>query len=262
MNRYTDRSSIKKVHVLRSAKKEAFFAEVIHEPFQVIPKKSQTVFLNETSHLVEKAWGKFPKSYLTESILKSRYLLLLRNKSRELIGVAPIKKIKIDGRYVYSFGLTAVDPDYQSLGLMKIMHGILGRRVFLENVFKLKFEVEFVFITPNIRTIGTLSRIADFIYPNPYLIDEKTESIEDADDETWKTVKLYLEKTKETYRKLDREGCVMIGFYDDKPNLVVKRDKNISDKKLKLFAEKYLKPGNEVVVRSMISLWGLLKNGF
>lgn len=262
MKRYTDRSSVRRVHVLRSAKKEAFFAEVIYEPSQVIDKKYQTVFINEVSHLVEKAWGKFPKKYLIESVLKSRYLLLLRNKNRELVGVAPIKKIQINGRYVYSFGLTAVDPDYQSLGFMKVMHGMLGKRVFAENLLKLKFEIEFVFITPNIRTIGTLSRVADHIYPNPYLVDEKTGEIDYADDETWKTVRLFLEKTKEKYRSLDRKGCVMIGFYDDKPNLVVKRDKNIADKKLRLFSEKYLRPGNEVVVRAKIHIWRLLRNGF
>jgi hypothetical protein len=262
MKRYTDRSSIKRVHVLKSAKKEAFFAEVIYEPYQTIPKNLHNKFLIEVGELVEKAWGEFPKKYLTDSILKSRYLLLLRNKNKELVGVAPIKKIQINGRYVYSFGLTAVDPDYQSLGFMKIMHGMLGRRVFAENILKLKLEIEFVFITPNIRTIGTLSRIADHIYPNPYLIDEKTGEIDYADDETWKTVKLFLEKTGETYRKLDRRGCVMVGFYDDKPNLVVQRDKHIADKKLTMFAKKYLKPGNEIVVRAKIHLWGLLRNGF
>lgn len=262
MKRYSDKSSIKTIKILRSAKSEPFFAEIIKDAEINIPKENHKEALAEISKVVEKAWGRFPQKYLKNSILHSRYLLLLRNDKDELLGVAPIKKIHIDGHYVYSFGLTAVDPDYQGLGFMKKMHTIIGRRVFWENLLRLKTKIEFVFITPNIRTIGALAKVADFIYPNPYLVDDKTGKIDYADDKTWVTVKQYLKASDENYRKLDRCGCVMVGFYDDKPNLIVREDEMIPDIKLRTFAKHYLKPGNEVVVRAIVSLGGLIGNGF
>lgn len=260
MKRYTKVSSVKEIKIIRSAGSEAFNAEIIKDAGNRIPKNLQSAFLKEASGVVERSWGQFPVKYLKSSILNSHYLMLLRTKQGELIGVAPIKKIHIDGRYVYSFGLTAVDPDYQGLGLMKRMHAILGRRVFLENLLRLKTRIEFVFITPNIRTIGTLAKVADFIYPNPYAVDDRTGKIDYADDYTWETIKLYLEATGETYRKLERCGDVMIGFYDDKPNLIIRENEHVPDKKLRTFAQHYLKPGNEVVVRALVSIWGLLRN--
>jgi len=262
MKRYSKNSQVKKLKVVRSAESEPFFIEIIKDSFYSIPSKRHKEFLQETSKLVEKSWGKFPKNYLENSILHSRYLMLLRTKKDVLIGVAPIKKINLNRRYVYSFGLTAVDPDYQGLGFMKKMHSILSHRIFLENFLQLKTKIEFVFITPNIRTIGALAKIADFIYPNPYMIDEKTGMIGCPDEKTWETVNLYLEATKETYRKLEKEGCVMIGFYDDKPNLILKEKETIPDKKLRIFAKHYLKPGNEVVVRAIVGPVGVIKNGF
>lgn len=262
MKQYAKGSTVKKIKAVRSAGSETFFAEIIRDAQNSIPKKSHADFIAEISRVVDKSWGKFPQKYLRESILHSRYLMLLRDKKDNLIGVAPIKKIHIDGRYVYSFGLTAVDPDYQGLGFMRKMHTILGHRVFLENLTKLKTKVEFVFITPNIRTIGAIARVADFIYPNPYAVDDKTGKIDYADDRTWETINLFLKATGETFRKLDRCGDVMIGFYDDKPNLVMKESEDIPDKKLRLFAKHYLKPGNEVVVRAIVSIRGLFSSEF
>jgi GNAT superfamily N-acetyltransferase len=261
MKRYSGNSEIKKLKILRSKGSEPFYAEIIKNTQAEIKGEKREEFLKEISGVVEKAWGKFPKEYLENSILHSRYLLLLRTEKEKLIGVAPIKKIHLDGRYVYSFGLTAVDPDYQGLGFMKKMHTILGRRIFVENLIKLKTSVEFVFITPNIRTIGALAKVADFIYPNPYAVDEAG-NIDYADDKTWETINLYLKATGETFRKLDRCGDVMIGFYDDKPNLILKENDNIPDKKLRIFAKHYLKPGNEIVSRAIVSIWGLLRSDF
>lgn len=260
MKRYSKKSQIKEIKALRSAGSESFFAEIIKDAEFEISPKNQKEFIEEVSRVVEKAWGKFPKKYLKNSILHSRYLLLLRNDKGLLLGVAPIKKIQIDGRYVYSFGLTAVDPDYQGLGFMKKMHTMLGHKILKENILKFKTKVEFVFITPNIRTIGALAKVADYIYPNPYLVDEKTGKIDYSDDKTWETINQYLKAMGETYRKLDRCGNVMIGFYDDKPNLVIRETEKIPDKKLRIFAKHYLKPGNEVVVRAIVGIGGIFGN--
>lgn len=260
MKKYSKNSSIKKLKVLKSAKREIFYSEIIKNPAISVSGLKQKQLIREVSEIVKAAWGRFPESYLKNSILKSRYLLLLRNKDQKLIGVAPIRHIKIDGRYVYSFGLTIVDPGYQGLGFMKIMHDQIGLKVFFENILRLKSRVEFVFITPNIRTIGVLAKVADFMYPNPYLAG-KDGRVKDADKKTWETANLFLKATGESFRSFDKNGCVMVGFYDDKPGLVQKEQEKIPDKMLKQFAKNYLKPGNDVVVRAEISIWGLLKNG-
>ena len=194
-------------------------------------------------------------------MLESYFLCLLRGPDSKLVGMAPIKKLHLRGRTIYSFGLSVVDPDFRGLNLLTKMSAVLIRRIFAENLLRGKTSVEFVFITPNIRTMGAIARTANFIYPNPYEYDEKTEKIPDADKETWETVKEYLSKTHEKYRSLKRNGCVMEGFYDTHPHLIVKNRDHV-DKKLNAFGKKYLysSPGRELVVRAKIDLRAVLRN--
>lgn len=177
--------------------------------------------------------------------------------------MAPLKKVKLNGKSVYSFGLSVVDPDYQTLGFLKKMSKIVLQKVMLENLLRGKTKIEVIFITPNIRTMGAIARVAKFIYPNPYEIDEKTGTIPKADKETWQTVKKFLVVTKEYFRKLDREGCIMEGFYDTRPHLIVKKREHL-DKKLNLFGKNYLykAPGREVVVRAIIDIGAVIKKGY
>ena len=262
MKRYTNKSRIKKIKVLKNNKDKVFFAEIIKEPLKNILKEVQPQAIKEIRELVIKSWGDFEEDYLRKRVLDVYLLCLLRDVKNNLIGITPIKKIKVFDRYVYSFGLSVVDPNYQGLGLLKKMSTILIRRLFCENLLKGRTKLEFVFITPNIRTMGTLAKVANFIYPNPYLFDEETRKIPEADSETLRTVKEFLKITKENCRKLEKEGCIMEGFYDTHPHLIVKEKREHSDKKLNSFAKTYLynKPGREIVVRAILSIRSILKN--
>jgi len=120
---------------------------------------------------------------------------------------------------------------------------------------------EFVFISPNVRTLGAIIRFCDFVYPNPYLADEKTKRIDSADEETWFTIKEFLEKSGEKYDYLLREGCVMKGFYDEKPHLIYKEYPLHKKQELNDFAQKYIysKKGQEVVTRAIVNFRKVLR---
>ncbi len=261
MKRYTGKSKIKRIKVKRDQKEETLFAEIIKEPSKNIPQKTQPEAIKEIRELATKGWGDFEKEYLEKSVLKVYLLCLLRDSKDNLIGIAPIKKLKIRGRKIYSFGLTVVDPIFRNFDLSKKMHFALGKEILIDNLKKARFKTEFVFITPNIRTLSTLSKISDFIYPNPYSIDPKTKKIKEADDETWKTIKGFLKVVGEKYRNLEREGCIMEGFYDEKPHLIYKEKLAHKDQKLNEFAKEYLyrKPGREIVARAIVNLKNLFR---
>ncbi len=252
---------IEKVKVGKNHGKKIFFAELIKNPHKNISNEKRTELLKEVQFLSKKGWGDFDNLYLKKGILKSFLLCLLRDENNSLVGMTAIKKNKIFNRDVYSIGLSVVDPDFRGLDLLTRMAVILIKRIFMESVFRGNFTIEVIFITPNIRTMGAIAREADFIYPNPYDFNEKKQSIDEADEETWKTVKEYLRVTKEEYRRLDREGCVMEGFYDTRPHLIVKENEHL-DKKLNSFGRKYLysSPGKEIVVRAKIGLGALIRN--
>jgi len=255
------KSTIGKIKVLKGSKGDFFTAEIIKNPNKIILAKAQEKLIQEIHYLTKKSWGDFDYDYLKKSVLESYLLCLLRNNRGCLIGVTPIKKIKVMGRIVYPFGLSVVDPDYRGMSLLTKMSVLLIKRLFVENIMRGKLGIEIIFITPNIRTMGDISRVADFIYPNPYEFDEKTQKIQAANDETWQTIREYLSITKEKYRKIEREGCVIEGFYDERPHLIVQDGEHL-DKKLRDFGKKYLYsvPGREIVVRAKIGLGALIRN--
>ncbi|MEI7690065.1 MAG: hypothetical protein WCI63_00290 [bacterium] len=257
MTRYTQKSKIKEVKIRRNNTEEIVFAEIIKDPDVKIGEVAKDIALKEIKGLVAEAWGEYNSEYIRKGCIQSYLLCIVRNKEGDLIGIAPIRKHKIFGRDIYTFGLSATTPKYQNCGVLKTMDYILGRKVLIENAIKGKFKVEFVFITPNIRTLGAIARVADFIYPNPYMIDPKNHKIEKADAETWRTVKKFLQEEGELYRSLDREGNIMEGFYDDKPQLLFSKKITHSDKRVNDFGEYYVykNKGRDVVVRAILNIW-------
>lgn len=230
--------------------------QLINKPNKSI--KNKTEFLKEIDNLLNISWGEFDRDYINKSIMDS-YVLCLAYCGKEIVGLAPIKKINIFGSDVYSFGLTAVMPKFRNKNILKNMGIKLIKKVVLENIFKLKFKIELIFITPNIRTISTIAKYADFIYPNPYVAD-KEGRITEADDETWERVNEFLRVSEENVTKLEREGMVMEGFYELNPHLAFKNKISHINRKFDLFGEKYLynKPGRELVVRALVGFKGVL----
>lgn len=258
MERYVQNSKIKKIRAKKGDEELIFFAEIIEDPVKSIQEIDKPRAISEIKELIKRSWGEFEENYIENSILTTFRLLVLRDEKEKLVGVAPVKKLKIKNRTIYSFGLSVVDPKYQGLGLLKTMYKIITKKIFIENLLCGKSKVEFLFITPNINTMGTLARLATFMYPNPYNMEDG--KIESADSETWETVNEYLSQVGEKNRKLNREGCVMTGFYEDKKHLIQKISSH-EEKKFDEFAKKYLKPGDEIVVRAIIGIKRVIKNG-
>ena len=253
MERYSKKSKIKRI----KTEKGILFAEIISNPssLEKIEKEKLTKDIRE---LVTKCWGDFGKDYIENNIINSYLTLVIREDSGKNIALGSVKKLNIRKRIVYGFGMTVVDPEYRGIGLMKKIYTLLLKKIFKESLKKLQYSIEVLFITPNIQTIASIAKVASFVYPNPY-----KQNIVEADEETWETVKEFLKKSGENYRKLNRAGCIMEGFYDDKPELIFKGLPNQNDPNLENFSKKYLhdKPGKEVVVRAKISIFSLLKHG-
>ncbi len=256
MTRYTQKSKIKEIKIHRNNEEETILAEIIKNPKGKIGEVAKEIALKEIKRLVSEAWGEYNSEYIRKACLQSYLLCAIRNKEGDLIGIAPIRKHKIFNRDIYTFGLSATTPKYQNCGILKTMDYILVKKVLIENALKGKFKVEFVFITPNIRTLGAIARVADFIYPDPYKIDPDTHKIEKADAETWRTVKKFLQEEGESYRSLDREGNIMEGFYDDKPQLLFSKKITHRDKRVNDFGEYYVykNKGRDVVVRAILNI--------
>lgn len=261
MTRYTNKSKIREIKITRNNKEEVIFAEIIKNPDKRISLVAKDIALKEIKELVATAWGEYDSEYVRRSCVQAYIICAVRNSEGDLVGFSPIRKHKIFGRDIYTFGLSATTPGYQNCGILKTMDYILGKKVLIENVLKGKFKIEFIFITPNIRTLGAIARIADFIYPNPYDINPKTHKIKKADPETWRTIKKFLQIEGERYRVLDREGDIMEGFYDDKPQLLFNKKITHPDKAVNEFGKYYVynKKGRDVVVRAEISMIKLLK---
>jgi hypothetical protein len=255
MTRYTLKSKIKEIKIVRNKQEEILFAEIIKEPDKNIKEVAKDIALAEIKELVAEAWGEYDAEYIRKGSIQAYFLCVVRNEKGELVGVSPMRKHKIFGRDIYAFGLSATTPEYQNCGILKTMDYILGKKILIENALKGKFKVEFVFITPNIRTLGAIARVADFMYPNPYEMDLKTHKIKKADPETWRTIKKFLQVEGEKYRKLDREGDIMEGFYDDKPQLLFKKKITHPDKAVNEFGKYYVykKKGRDVVARAILS---------
>lgn len=255
MTRYTKKSKIKKIKIIRNKKEENLFVEIIKDPDKNIGEVAKEIALREIKELVTKAWGEYDTEYIRRGCIQAYLVCAVRNSEGELVGFSPIRKHKIFNREIYTFGLSATRNDYQNCGILKMMDYILGKKILIENALKGKFKVEFVFITPNIRTLGALARIADFMYPNPYEINPKTHRIKKADPETWRTIKKFLQIEGETYRSLEREGNIMEGFYDDKPHLLFKKKITHPDKAVNEFGKYYVYKGQgrDVVARAILS---------
>jgi len=259
--KFFSKSNKKKIRVISKSNfkdREFFWAEIVENIKDNIIPQNKEVLTDIIQELVKKNWGHFDDDYIEKSVYKSHMICFLWNNGDRLVGVAPIKEINLKKNQVYSFGLTVVDSNYQNYKLLKKMELLLIKRLFVKNIIKGKFNLEFIFITPNVRTLGAISRASRFIYPNPYKMDIKTQKIEDADDETWNMVNEYLAVVNEKPSYLNRNGCIMKGFYDNKPHLIREKVSH-KDPRVNAFGEKYLynEPGKEVVVRAKIDLRGL-----
>jgi len=265
MKRYSGKSKIKKIKVQKNGKEKILYAEIIKNPEESISKEKQSQFIKDMGILSANNWGDFGDDFIKKHILASYLVLVLRKNNDKIVGLASISKKNLCAKTVYYYELTVVDHDLESLNLTFVMNHGLMKRLFIENILKGKTELEFILITPNMRVLGLLSHITDFIYPNPYLFDKKTKKIPKADDETWEMAKELIRQSDYPKRKIHREGCVLEDSYIDTPWLIYEPNKvpKHKDNIINEFGETYLqyseKSGKEFVVRVKYSLFKILR---
>jgi hypothetical protein len=258
MKRYSDKSKVKKIRVQKDGKNRVLFAEIIkeHSKTEFAPKIER-----EVNEFVIKNWGDFGETYLKHSIHSATYLCIVKGQQGRIVGIAPIRKTSVHNREIYFWGLTIIDKRYRACKLMNKMFKVLIGYIFLENIKRAKTRIDIVFITHTLKPLRAIRKVSAFLYPDPYSI--KNGRVEEADKETWSIVNKILEVNHEKYTKLDREGCVMSGFYEENPHLLIKDEYYSHDTKLNEFAKKYLpNPGQEIVVRAAISLTSIAKMSF
>jgi hypothetical protein len=125
-------------------------------------------------------------------------------------------------------------------------------------------HIEIFFITPNIRVLSRMARFASFIYPNPLISDENG-SIPEADDVTWQIAREMLRTSNNPSRKLERDGLVLHGSYNETPWLIYNNDTAPwhANRLMNTFARKYLgyhtSEDKEFMVRAQINLVSIIK---
>lgn len=255
MERYSEKSRIKKIKVQKNGKEEVLYAEILkeHSKTEFAPKIEK-----EVNEFVIKNWGDFGREYLKHSIHSATYLCVVKNRNNALVGVAPLKKLNISKKEIYFWGLTIIDDKYRGYKLMNQMFKALMSFIFFENLKRAKGKIDIVFITHTLKPLRAIKKVSSFLYPDPYKMHNG--KIPMADDETWRIVNKILETNKEKYKTLDREGCIMTGFYEENPHLLRQDEYYSHDSQLNEFARKYLnEPGKEMVVRAVIDLKSIIK---
>ena len=210
-------------------------------------------------------WGTFPNSYIIHKINTSDAIVLALNGS-EIVGFGQYKFYNSNINHVTycAIGLIIIKQEWQnrSIGNVLLLH--LFFRAFIDNliIYK-KYILDIIYVTDNILYISIIKKISNFVYPDISKFDIKKNKQPNADDATWSISKHYLSRVGERIFRLQREGNIISGSYDDVPNLLIKtRQVSIHGHQEKMFYNKYMlnrKKQNEVVVRAKCNLLLLIR---
>ena len=232
---------------------------------QKINDETKYKLKNEINDLLTKSWGTFPSDFIDGHIFGTKKILIARVKER-CVGFC-VTSIKIIlGIKINYIELLVVDTHFQKskIGSQLFFRSI--KEEILKNILHLLLgkSLEIVFITPNIRTLAHMARFASFIYPNPYLADEKG-SIGLADDETWIIANELIKNSDNPGRKLERNGLVLHQSYVNTPWLIYNNDNAPwhGKEKINTFAKRYLGyhtgEDREFVVRAHINFLSFIR---
>jgi hypothetical protein len=247
---------------------EKIILEYIYNFFSINEDAKYNFYVKKMDELIKKEWGEFPKNFIQKRLGNSRITLLCW-KNSQLVGFSTMSLKTICNKLVHYIEFSIIDKLYQNRSLFQKINFILIKDVLLNNlIFNRSFSIELMFISPNIKTISTLAKYVSFIYPNPFLYNQKTKSMPLADDLTWKMANELIRKSENPNRKIEREGCVLNDSYRNMPWLIYGIKKQLEvpmhhNDLFNEFAEKYLKyqerSGKEFIIRAKITLLDFLK---
>lgn len=208
--------------------------------------------------ILKDSWGDWGLDYVESHIINSDFLTLASYKG-EIVAFASCKKIKYQKEIIYYLEFTAIKKAHQGKGLSVKLNKMIMNEILLENLKRFKFCFQVITISPNPRVLGMISRSAKYTFPSPM-------EGENAPIDIWDKVQFVIKKLNDPYNSLSREGCVVQGFYDDKPNLIYdpKKVPQDSDNQINRFANRLLKydekRGCEFVIYAKYCLSSFIKN--
>jgi len=233
--------------------------------FNLLGVKERDELKTNIDFILKNAWGEFPNDFIENHILRSSQIILAVEDDKS-VGFCCLSDKKILGKNIIYIEFLVVKKEFQNKNIgSKLVYHLLKKYI-LKNILSMVFHgpLEIMFITPNIRILTWMARLADFIYPNPYFSDESG-SIPIADKNTWEMASELVKMSDNPTRKLNREGLVLENSYASAPWLIYK-DKEIPWHHLERFNKfsvKYLGYGNEedkeFVVRAQIGFLSILK---
>ncbi|MDP2684721.1 MAG: hypothetical protein Q8P20_06835 [bacterium] len=224
--------------------------------------KIKTFLLKNIDKIIEQNWGKFSKEFIIHHILKSQIIKILRNEEKIVAFASASYKNILDLPVLY-LEFTVVNEKYQGYNLSTKLNGDFIAEEVVRGLISRKFKpLNVVTITRNMRVVGALSRMAKSIYPDPEKF-KKYNKLRPADNTTWKIVNEILRESWNPDRKIEREGCVLVGSYKDTPWLINPKVQNHYKNSIKEMGKKYLKfherADREFIVRVSFNLYSVIK---
>jgi len=231
----------------------------------LLEDSSRLKLQSDVRQVEKRSWGDPGEALITHIVDEAKWLLLVY-KEEKLVGVSSIHKKEILGRKVYDYELIAVVPELRGAGMMHRMSDILFRLIFFDNlIHNRQIVVEFLFTTANMQILGSLAKIAHFIYPDPFKYSSTIKKIPPPDEETWEMAEEFIRHDVPPGMKIKKDGCVVEGGYNEIPWLIYDKAHAplYMDRVVNEFAATYLQYdkalGKKVVVRAKITLGSIVK---
>lgn len=219
--------------------------------------------LRNLDQIIEDNWGKFSKDFIVHHILRASILKIIRNANK-IIAFASASYKTVEKTKVLYLEFTVVNSNFQGYNLSAKLNGDLIAEELVRGLVGRHFKpLDVVTLTRNLRVIGSLSKYSQRIYPDFREFERSGGRLGPASERTWQIAKSILRDSWNPNRKLDREGCVLSGSYEDSPWLILRKtQKHYNDSLIKM-AEKYLEfsknSDKEFILHVQFSLKSLLK---
>ncbi len=252
---------IKQLRIRGNGKYKLFVLESFNESKKLY--NIRNFILQNIDQIINEGWGKFSKDFIRKHIIFAKRLLVLRN-GEKIIAIAAASEKKIINKAMLYLEFTVVHPNFRGFNLLSKLNYILIRDAFLGNLFVKGggLSLEVITITPNMRVLATLAKVASFIYPNPFEADDNGR-ISQADDTTYKIAQEIITTSDDPSRQIEREGLVLKGSYRNTPWLIHDQPLRHYNENINLFCKKYIeydkRSDKEFIIRAIITPKSFLK---
>lgn len=222
----------------------------------------RTFLLKNIDQIIEENWGKFGKDFILQHIIKAKRLQLVRYNNK-IIAIASASKKTINKKHVLYLEFTVINQNFQGYDLSIILNADMIVDEFVESMIQRKFKsLHVMAITRNLRVLGSLKHFASFIYPDPESIDNDNK-LPLANNETWELARTILKQSWNPNRKLLREGCVLIGSYENTPWLISPVPQKHYNQQIQTLGEEFLElkknKDKEFIVHVKYNILSILK---